>query len=195
MRELKLSTLLFLLLFGASLNAFSKDISRPCAGEELDIVDTIINDLLKDYEKLSRFDAKKLAVELIVRQCQHEKDNGREGIRIRDGKVKFSEFSDTYNTADPVFYCKNKKGYRSYLGQMTHKLLQFKEDKSKKERIAKPKPRNTRPRKPAQKVEPAKEPMWNCVIPGYFKIVKRVNKNQMETLSITYGPSSCSKAR
>ncbi|MFT6070106.1 MAG: hypothetical protein ACJAT2_002578 [Bacteriovoracaceae bacterium] len=192
MRGLKLTTLLICFFLGLSFTAFSKDLVKPC--ESLSFVELNIIDLLKDYEKLSRFDAKKLAVELILRQCQHEKDKGSEGIRIRDGKVKFSEFSDTYNTQDPVYFCKNNRGYRSYLSQMTHKLLQFKEDKEKKEGVVKAKPRNNKPRKPAQKKEPVKEPMWNCVIPNYIKTVKRVNKNQMETLSITYGPNSCSKA-
>lgn len=185
----------YLIIYSFLLSPFvvGSELVKPCV--ELDIVDSIMKDLLKDYEKLSRFEAQKLAKELILRQCQHEKDNGRSEIRIRDGKVKFSEFSYSYDVSDPVYFCKNNSGYKAYYSQMTHKLLQFKNKPEKTESNYKRKPSNSNSSKPMRKTAPKVEPMWNCVIPNYIKTVRRVNKAQMETLSITYGSSSCSPAR
>jgi hypothetical protein len=163
------------------------EIVKPCVKQTL--VDSLIVELVKDVENLSRHKAKKLAVELILRQCQHEKDNGRDGIRIRDGKVKFSEFSNTYDTKDPVFFCKNNAGYKSYLSRMAQKLIQFSTKKQvpRKEVDYKRRPSSQRSKPIVKK----KEAQWDCRIPNYIKTVRRVSRAQMETLSITYGAKSC----
>lgn len=183
--------LLFTLLFSCSLAVSAADKATPC--KPLSFVDSVIKELMADVEDLTRHKAKKLATELILRQCKHEKENGVEGVRIRDNKVKFSEFSDTYNVKDPIYFCKNKKGYHAYLSQMTGRLLQVQEKNNPKVRNYKKKPSRTSTRT-ARKPEPVKEPMWNCVIPNYIKTVRRVNKAQMKTLTITYGEASCSPA-
>lgn len=181
-----------LILFGGS-SLQASELAKPCA--KLSIVDSLISELTKDIENLSRHKAKKLAKELILRQCRHEKEKGKEDIRIRNDKVIFSEYSHTFDTNDPVYFCKNNIGYKSYLSHMTHRLIQFKinQEGPKQEKKRKPSSRKSRPvvRTPEKK----KATGWDCVIPGYLKIVKKVDKAQMETLSITYGESSCSPSR
>ena len=148
---------------------------------------------MTDVENLSRHKAKKLATELILRQCQNEKNKGTEGVRIRDGKVKFSEYSNSWDTNDPIFFCKNNAGYKSYLSHMTHRLLQSVKKPEQTERNYKRKPSSSSKRK-VQKKEPVEVAMWKCRIPNYIKTIKRVNKAQMETLSNTYGTASCMRA-
>lgn len=185
-------TILFLVLFSTSFIVKAADKVSPCT--PLSLVDSIIKELMTDVENLSRHKAKKLATELILRQCQAEKDKGTEGVRIRDGKVKFSEYSNSWDTNDPVFFCKNNAGYKSYLSHMTHRLLQTGNKKEELERNYKRKPSSGNSSRTVRKVEPVKEAMWICLIPSYFKVPKRVNKNQKITLTNTYPNIVCSPA-
>jgi hypothetical protein len=171
-----------------SFSAYSSDRIIGCEQKLLEFLSV---ELAREIEKVSRFEAQELSKKLILNQCIKAKEQGNKSIRIKDSKVRFSEFSYTYNTKDPFYFCKNQNGYKSYLSQLTQMITQFSlkiERKKYEEEVRSRAPTQSRS---IRKVEAKVEKMWDCRIPNYIRTIRRVKRAQMLTLTNTYGPNSC----
>ena len=175
------------------------DQGASCEREQ-SFIDSTIEGLTKDLQSISNYKAKELATEAIFRQCKHSKNSGHKDIRIRNEKIRFSEFSNHWNVKDPVYFCKNNSGYKSYLLQMTKKVLKLskKADTQKAERNKKNpiKRALSKDLKKAHTIaETKKVSMWDCTIQSYIKIRKRMNREQMKTFKIAYPNHSCTPVK
>lgn len=190
--EMNLKFILVIIAILNSSYSFSVESDQIECAHSLE--DFLIMELVNDIENLSRFNAKDAAIKMVLNQCQTELDKGNDAIRIKNGKLRFSEFSDQYNVQDPVFFCKNNSGHRAHVSQITQKIIQFSREKerAKRERALRDSPPQERPRT-VNRVPPKnkKEKMWSCNIPNYIKTRKIVNKSMMETLVIAHGAGSC----
>ena len=177
------------------------DQGASCEREQ-SFIDSTIEGLTKDLQSISNYKAKELATEAIFRQCKHSKNSGHKDIRIRNEKIRFSEFSNHWNVKDPVYFCKNNSGYKSYLLQMTKKVLKLskKADTQKAERNKKNPIKRTSSKSSKNKVRrETKTPpplMWNCIIRIYYiNKIKTVNTEEMKSYRILNGEDSCTPVK
>jgi hypothetical protein len=186
--------LIILVLLQTNLS-FCEETDQVACAQSLE--DFLIMELVDDIENLSRFNAKDAAKKLVLTQCRTEKDQGNDTITIKNGKIRFSEFSDQYDVQDPVYFCKNNAGHRSHVSQVSQKIIQFSREKERKKRELAY--RNNPPKKKQEarkRVAPKskKEEMWVCSPPNYLDIRRLVNKQVMETLVLTHGAGVCKRA-
>jgi hypothetical protein len=184
----------FLLFLSCFANANDNKDTIACLAGLFDYLDI---ELVEMIEKQSYFNAKKLAKELILNKCRREVSNGNKDIVVGKTKIIFTQYSDTFDTNDDLFFCKNKSGYESYLSTFAQKLTLFSREREriKREKELKlnpPKPRRVslnRSQPRASKVE-----TWDCVNPFYYmRKVKKLTKSEMEAFIIAH-PNSCAKS-
>ena len=169
---------------------------------EYGIPEPFVMELVDALDSQSRFSSDQLAAKLILGQCQAEIDKGNKDLMIRKGKIRFFEFSNSYNVEDPLYFCKNKTGYNVYLSTLSQKFRLFSREKERilreeKYRAIRENPENRSKEKmiinkytstPAPMVQ-----LWDCKIPNYIGVIRRVDIKQKEMLALTYGEESCTK--
>lgn len=184
------------MIFGLLLlNASSAD--EPCSMELIreevlrlsDNISSISDYMLKDKIEASVFEVCSTAPrEFDVRVSAETK------------KVRFSEFSQTYDTKKPYYFCKNKLGYERYIEQLRSQLRtqinRIEVNRSRKvARSASSSSssnststvtsnRNTVASIP--KATAKREPLWKCTMPGYITTIRTVNADQKFGLETTY---------
>ncbi len=180
------------ILFTSYISAHANDNKIAC---EYGIPEFFVMELVDSIEKQSRFNARELSKKLILKQCQNEVDKGNRNIRVRGGKIKFSQFSDTYDVKDPLFFCKNRRGYESYLANLAQKFTLFSRERErrKREEEYRKNPRKSEKKPLVRRVSSTvkKPELWDCKIHNYIRTIKRVGKQEKETLTNTYGEESC----
>jgi hypothetical protein len=164
---------------------------------EYGIPEPFVMELVDALDSQSRFSADQLAAKLILGQCQAEIDKGNKDLMIRNEKIRFFEFSDSYNVDDPLYFCKNKTGYSVYHATLSGKFRLFSREKERLIREARYRENpQIRPRLKVRNynsVPVKKVDQWDCKIPSYIGVVRRVDITQKEMLALTYGEESCKK--
>tara|TARA_R110002072_G_scaffold64203_2_gene159275 strand:- start:122965 stop:123579 length:615 start_codon:yes stop_codon:yes gene_type:complete len=151
--------------------------------------------------------ASDLAKDYIKKLCYKGKSEG-ENIRFRDSKINFYIYSDTFDVSDKYFFCKNKKGYRSYLSRIRGTIIRIADEKVQRQTSEIRQTRQAReiretrestPRSQTRQVastssasSSTSEQMYKCILPGYIKTVRKVTEAQKLGIALTYGEESCS---
>lgn len=164
----------------ASISA--KDFSGHCV---LDDVNEVLSRLARDVEAACGWSINQVVEKSIMKQCVEAGE--KEGVKFTSStpkKLRFSQFSYTFDTNEPYYYCKNKRGYDSYFAQSTLQLAQEVADneRSKYEHSMRESGRVT----PYPAKESVKEVRWRCVIPNYIPIPQIYSTEQKEVLDLTY---------
>jgi hypothetical protein len=169
------------------------------------IPEFFVMELVEALENQSRFSARELAEKLVLDQCQREIDKGNKDLNISRGKIRFFQFSDSYDVYDDFYFCKNKTGYKAYLSSVTSKFQLFSREKERALREEKHKanlkklkkqyPNGIKKTKKFSKdfVDTPKENLWSCAKPNYIKIHKIVTEEQKKILIQAYGEKICTK--
>lgn len=179
-------TLLFLFITTFSY-ANSTDSGAKC---NISPEDSAIMELIGQFEKQSKFNAQNEAKKFILQQCQKFKDDGNSKILIKNNKIRFTQYSDSYNVNDPAYFCKNNQGYTSYLSRISQKMNLFKREKEKEE--YKKTPKRKKPSRTYSSTKKAKVKIWECINPfSYIKKKSYLKKDHMLDHVNAHGADSC----
>ncbi|MCP4913344.1 MAG: hypothetical protein GY909_09500 [Oligoflexia bacterium] len=157
-----------------------------------DVNHRVASDLAKDYVK---------------KLCYKGKGEG-ENIRFRDGQIVFYIYSDSYDVSDKYFFCKNKKGYRSFLSRIKGTIINVASERirtEQRERVAQDRREN--PERYRQRTtsseststssrstrQTSTEKRYRCIIPGYIKTVREISEAQLFGFTNTYGEAACTE--
>ena len=162
-----------------------------------------ILEVVGDIEKLTDFSVGTLSKNLVLKSCKKAYDDGISGIRVLNGKIKFSEFSDRYSVSDPLFFCKIKTGYKHYLSRLEGKVRHFynriSEEKNRVDQIRhdpgyKNKDGTSEIRVSWETDLPLvgdEEKLWECIIPTYIRSKKILNFDEKVLIENIYKNTSC----
>lgn len=163
-----------------------------------------LSQLANSMDDVNHRVATNLAKDYVNKLCHKGKSEG-ENVRFRDGKIVFYIFSDSYDVSDKYFFCKNKKGYRSYLSRIKGTIVNVASERvrnEQRERLAQDKrdnPEKYRRRTTSTSSSSVSssqsngEKRYRCIIPGYIKTVREISEKQLFGFTNAYGEAACTQ--
>jgi hypothetical protein len=122
--------ILIIMLFAISTKIFAEDLASPCL---IDPVNKIIFKLAKEVNAACGWSIEKIAEAAILKKC--EKAGPEERVKFTSSgeykKIRFTQMTNDFNTADPFFFCKNKLGYEAYRTQLTSEMTKEADSQSR----------------------------------------------------------------
>lgn len=146
----------------------------------LDKENEMLSSIAHKVEANCNWSISEVVEESILREC--EKAPREVGVYIRNGSLRFTEYSYTYDIHEPYYYCKNKEGYNSYFSQLVSTLRNEVRLNSRVQVSS-----SSRRSYSNYSVEVEEEVKWRCIIPTYVPIPKIYTQQQKNTLEFTYG--------
>lgn len=138
--------------------------------------------LAKEVDAACGWTIQKIAAESILKKCQEANPNTGDTLR-------FSDFSYSYDTNVPFYYCKNKKGYEAHLAQLVKTLKNEVNENERKNHAEKDLARAKecmksgsncpKPSSPSA-VNSEKKKKWICTVPGYITRTVEVDESRIE---------------
>lgn len=146
--------------------------------------------LAQEVEAACDWTIEQIAKASLIKKCAEAPKS--EGIRFRGGEpptLRFTQFSDSYDTSDELYFCKNKKGHERRLYQVVKRLKEGVEkaqaERSRK-RYEENRPKRSTKRAPAS--NEAKPQRYRCLVPGYYGTTPiDVDEGQVYGIQHTYG--------
>ncbi len=144
----------------------------------------VLYELAMEVDAACGWSIKKIAEEAILKECKGAPEKA--GVRFKPNAnppLRFSDLSMTFDSKAPYYFCKNKLGYESYLGQLVNKLtkeVNGNERKKYQEVV------NNREPRPAPAPSVKKKELWSCPVPNYIQTKRIVEAAEKQTIEGTY---------